>query len=301
MTRAGTTGQETGPTSKADFVRQVTERSLDELSQQLEAGDSQQLEAYLAAIGRFHRYSFHNIMLILAQRPDATHVAGFRTWRKLGRAVMKGQKGIAIFAPMKIKPKPKDGDASEEDDRPPQLRFRIVHVFDITQTEGDPLPEPARVSGDPREALSALETAILTEGIDIEDADNLGGADGVSKGGTIQILRSLDPAERFSVLVHEWAHELLHKTGADKRPSKTVRETEAEAVASIVSRAIGLDTSTASSDYIRLYSGNKETLAQSLDRIQQAACKIIEAVSRNSEQDPLRIVHPQVDIAGKQR
>ena len=115
MRGAGTPGREAGPTSKAEFVREVTQRSLDELSQQLEAGNSQQLDAYLRAMGQFHRYSFNNVMLIVSQRPGATQVAGFHTWRKLGRAVKKGEKGIAIFAPMKIKPRARDDTASEED------------------------------------------------------------------------------------------------------------------------------------------------------------------------------------------
>jgi hypothetical protein len=302
MRGAGTPGREAGPTSKAEFVREVTQRSLDELSQQLEAGNSQQLDAYLRAMGRFHRYSFNNVMLIISQRPGATQVAGFHTWRKLGRAVKKGEKGIAIFAPMKIKPRARADTGGEEDkDRPPQLRFRVVHVFDLEQTEGDPLPEPTRVSGDPRGALSALEAAIVGEGVDLEDVDDLGGAEGCSKGGTIQILRGLEPAARFSVLVHEWAHEILHHKDGETRPPKTVRETEAEAVAFVVSQAVGLETSTASSDYIRIYSGDKETLAQSLDRIQQAACRIIDAVTEEGGAARGQTVEPKLAASGRQR
>ena len=241
-------------------------------------------------------------MLIIGQRPNATQVAGFQTWRKLGRAVKKGAKGIAIFAPMKIKPRPTSGQGSDEEDRPPQLRFRVVHVFDISQTEGDALPEPVRVSGDPRGVLSALEAAIRAEGIDVEDVDDLGGADGVSKGGTIQIVSGLEPAERFSALVHEWAHEKLHKADdPSKRASKVVRETEAEAVAFVVSRAIGLDTSTASADYIRLYSGDTKTLAGSLDRIQQTAYSIIEVIDEDAHSHQDRIVEAKLIDSARQR
>ena len=277
----GTPGSDPGqPTSKAEFARQVADRSLKELSEQLAAGNSVHLEAFLKAASRFHRYSFGNILLIMCQRPDATRVAGFHTWKSLGRSVRKGEKGIAIFAPMMIRPREEqdapesDGDASA----PKQLRFRVVHVFDVSQTEGEPLPEPARVGGNPGEALLRIESAVRESGIALETADSLGGADGVSSGGKIEIRAGLKPAERFAVIVHEWAHELLHKGAERAELTRTVRETEAEAVAFIVSQAIGLEAGTAAADYIKLYRGNPETLAGSLDRIQHAACTIIESI-----------------------
>ena len=92
------------------------------------------------------------------------------------------------------------------------------------------------------------------------------------------LLEGQTPAQEFAVLAHELAHELLDKVEAEDRPDKKTRETEAEAVAFIVTSAVGLQTSTASSDYIQLYRGDKDTLAQSLDRIQQTASTILEAV-----------------------
>ena len=112
----------------------------------------------------------------------------------------------------------------------------------------------------------------------------LGGADGGSTGGTIRVIGSLSDAERFSVLAHEWAHELLHQVEKDYRPPKTVRETEAESVAYVVAHAFGLETGTASSDYIQLYNGDRDTLTTSLDRIQKTACTIIESI--NAEEGP---------------
>ena len=266
----------TGP-SNAERARGMTEAALAQLHEQLEAGDSTQLTAYLTALSRFHNYSFGNVMLIMAQRPDATHVAGFNTWKSLGRSVKKGEKGLLIIAPMLLKPR----EEERTDDDQPRLRFRAVHVFDISQTEGDPLPEPARVGGDPGEALSRLETAIRSGGIELEEHEHLGGAEGASTGGRIMIRSGQDPAERFSTLVHEWAHELLHQRTGEKRPPKVVRETEAEAVAFVVGQAIGLDTGTASADYIRLYRGDGTTLAASMDRIQKASDTIITALLRD--------------------
>jgi len=272
--------------SKADAARKIAERSLNELSEQIEAGNSDRLDAFLRAMGRFHSYSFNNIMLILSQRPEATRVAGFRAWKGHGRSVKKGEKGIMIFAPMRIKPKEGEMNRLRGDgDVDGLLLFRVVHVFDLSQTEGEPLPEPASVGGDPGENLDRLESVVRSSGIVLENSAELGSADGVSKGGVILLRKGLCAAERFSVLAHEWAHELLHKVGSDERPSKVVRETEAEAVAFVVSQAIGLETGSASSDYILTYDGDKKTLASSLERVQKTACRMIEAIEEPIAQD----------------
>lgn len=107
---------------------------------------------------------------------------------------------------------------------------------------------------------------------------DLGGAHGYSQPGLITILESLTSADTFAVLVHEFAHELLHQRGDDRPASKTVRETEAEAVAFIVSTAIGIRSSVDASDYIQLYDGNADTLRQSLHRIQAIAKTILSAL-----------------------
>ena len=123
-----------------------------------------------------------------------------------------------------------------------------------------------------------LKTAILGQGIALESVDDLGGALGTSSGGRIQLLNGLSPAMEFTTLVHEYAHELLHR--ADDRPAlRDTRELEAEAVAFVVGGAVGLNTSDASRAYIHLYRGDREALAGSLDRIQRAASVILTAVS----------------------
>ncbi len=264
---------------KAERTKQIAKDALDRLAEALDAGNSAQLDRLLAAMSRFHAYSVRNILLILSRKPDATRVAGFHTWRSLGRYVKKGEKGIAILAPMLVRKAGHDREASDDDEDAERiLRFRVVHVFDVSQTEGEPLPQPARASGDPAGYLDRLETYVVESGITLEYADDLGRAEGVSSGGMIRIKRGLPLAERFSVLVHELAHEILHHGEGVERPSKTVRETEAEAVAHVVGRAIGLDVSSASSDYIRMYRGDSETLMDSLDRIQRAACEIIDGI-----------------------
>lgn len=263
---------------KAEQARKLADQALAQLAEALKNGRSEDLTRYLATMARFHQYSFGNVMLILLQKPDATRVAGFATWKRLGRYVRKGEKGIVIIAPMKIRPKDDRFDAqAEAERRGPILRFRGVYVFDVSQTEGQPLPQPARVDGDPHHNLARLKEHVASQGIALDyDAVPLG-ADGVSRGGRISIRPGLSPANEFAVIVHELAHERLHR--GDQRPaSKTVRETEAEAVAFVVSQAIGLRTGTAASDYIQLYDGTTETLAASLDRIQRTAAEIIAAL-----------------------
>ncbi|HEY7291579.1 MAG TPA: ArdC family protein [Vicinamibacterales bacterium] len=256
----------------SDALKQLTTDAIDRLGALLDGGQSDQFTALLKTMARFHRYSFHNVCLIASQRPDATRVAGFHTWRSLGRFVRKGEKGIVILAP--IVGRRSDAD---EDDSKRVIRFRAAYVFDVAQTDGEPLPEVATASGDPGARTPALRRAIDERGIVIEDADALDGALGMSCGGRIQIVKGLAPAEEFVVLVHEFAHELLHRA-ADRPASRDTRELEAEAVAFVVGEAVGLNVGDAARDYIHLYRGDRDGLLSSLDRIRSAASTILSAL-----------------------
>jgi hypothetical protein len=279
------TPQTEDQTMKRDEATKLTETALGQLAEALEQGHSKALTLYLQTLARFHRYSFGNVLLIACQRPGATQVAGFHTWRKLGRIVKKGEKGIAILAPLvrrqsvdalDLKP---DEDEQLGREKACSVRgFKVVHVFDVSQTEGRPLPEFAEAEGDPRQHLDQLRQAVHRHGIVLNYGPIPGGALGISQGGNITVRPDLTPAEEFSVLVHEFAHELLHKGERRGETTKTVRETEAEAVAFVVSQVAGLDTKTRSSDYIQLYRGNTEMLAESLEHIQRAATTILSAL-----------------------
>jgi hypothetical protein len=133
-------------------------------------------------------------------------------------------------------------------------------------------------AGDPGVYLAALEQAITDAGVVITRLAGPGGAHGYSQPGRITILESLTPADTAAVLVHEFAHELPRQRGDDRPASKTVRETEAEAVAFIVSAAIGIRSSVDATDYIQLYDGSADTLRQSLHRIQATAKTILSAL-----------------------
>lgn len=270
-------------TSKTEEVKQLIDQGLKSLVENLEGGKSDQLQAYITAMAKFHRYSFRNIMLIVSQFPGATQVAGFRAWKKLNRYVKKGEQGITIIAPIVYN---KQNEAEAEAGPISEdliVRFKAAHVFDLSQTDGDPLPHAAEVEGNPRDFTPRLKSLIDAKQITLEYSDDLGGADGCSTGGSIKILRTLTPAAEFSVLVHELAHELLHWGECREGTTKTIRETEAEAVAFIVSSAIGLNTNSACSDYIQIYNGTAETLEASLDAIRRTSSEIIRAITPDGE------------------
>jgi hypothetical protein len=251
------------------------------LIEQLEAGHSEALTNYLTAMSRFHNYSFGNILEIARQMPTATRVAGFWTWKNLGRSVNAGAKGIRILAPIVgVRRKP---DAEAEKDITKQntraiLGFRNAYVFDISQTNGIDLPALHEVSGDPGENIDRLAAFLKGQGIGLSYNDRIAPALGMSYGGRIVLLPGQTKAEEFSTLVHETAHEMLHKAERRTATTKTVRETEAEAVAFVVGKAVGLVNGSASADYINLYHGNASLLAESLEVIQQTSGVILAAL-----------------------
>lgn len=257
----------------ADALKKLTTDSLKQLASMLDEGHSDRLTSLLTTMARFHRYSLHNVCLIVAQRPTATRVAGFHAWRTLGRFVRKGEKGIAIMAPI-IKRRRED---TTDDESSAIVGFRAAYVFDVEQTDGAPLPQPAEIGGDPGDKTESLKAAIAARNIVVEYADHLGGALGLSCGGRIRVLNGLTRASEFAVLAHEFAHELLHRDG-DRPDSRDTRELEAEAVAFVVGHAVGLKAAEASRDYIHLYRGDSDALTESLERIQRTASMILRSI-----------------------
>jgi hypothetical protein len=223
------------------------------LIEQLEAGQSNALTNYLTAMSRFHNYSFGNVLEIARQMPTATRVAGFWTWKNMGRSVNAGAKGIRILAPMvgvrRKKDKEAEKDITKQNERV-LLGFRNAYVFDVSQTNGVDLPTMHEVRGEPGENIESLAAFLKEQGIQLIYRDDLQGALGKSYGGRIAILSGQAKAEEFSTLVHETAHEMMHKAERRTATTKTIRETEAEAVAFVVGKAIGLITGTASADYV---------------------------------------------------
>lgn len=281
---------------KVEEINNKTNEAVSYLVKALEAGDSEVLTEYLNAMARFHNYSFGNIMLIARQRPTATRVAGIRTWNSLGRFVKRGEKGILILAPMVGRRMQRKDEVATEiesdnaaDERKPERElygFRAVYVFDVSQTEGKELPELTDVEGDVTGFRERLIEYVEGQEIKLSYSEKIAPAKGLSSGKRITLLTGMQPAEEFSTLVHEMAHEMLHRSERRTLTTKEVRETEAEAVAFVVCQSIGLETGTASQDYIRLWNGNAKLLQESLEVVQRTAAIILGAISPRPQPTP---------------
>jgi antirestriction protein ArdC len=274
---------------KQQTAKEVIAANVQALIEQLEQGHSEGLTAYLLAMGKFHNYSFGNIMEIARQKPDATRVAGMYAWNQLGRRVKKGEKGIRILAPMIGIRRKKDAEAEKDirtQNQPVLVGFRSAYVFDVSQTDGAELPELSeRVKGNVGEYRERLIDFVIGQGIELDWKESISPALGVSYGGKIVLFPGQETAEEFSTLVHELAHEMLHKAERRTATTKAVRETEAEAIAFVVGKTIGLDTGRASADYIHLYHGNAALLAESLEVIQKTAAVILSALETPAAED----------------
>jgi hypothetical protein len=255
---------------------------VEQLAQETDAArSSATLLTYLRFAAKFRRYSLGNSLLIALQRPDATRVAGFHTWRSMGRTVKKGERGIAILAPVVIKK-----DDNEEDEA--IVRYRRVYVFDLAQTEGDDLPtDPVVTHQDCGEALyEALHGYARAQGIQV-NVEALGGAYGLSRGGTVVLDEGLSGADRFAVLVHELAHELLgHR---DKSLEKKVREIEAETVSAVVCDHFAVPHSAPT--YLALQGAKPEEIMSRLERIHGVITTIMEGVEGRMNALPSQAVN----------
>ena len=275
------------PQPKQQTAKEAIAANIQALIEQLEQGHSDGLTAYLTAMGRFHNYSFGNILEIARQKPDATRVAGLYAWNQLGRKVKKGERGIRILAPVIGVRRKKDVEAEKDirtQNQAVLVGFRSTYVFDVTQTEGKDLPALSeRVTGNVGEYRERLLDFISAQGIQLEFKESIAPALGMSYGGRIAILPGQEAAEEFSTLVHELSHEMLHKAERRTATTKTVRETEAEAIAFVVGKTIGLSTGRASADYIHLYHGNAALLAESLEVIQKTSAVILSALESKAE------------------
>jgi antirestriction protein ArdC len=233
----GITGESPEQPQQRQTAKDIIAANVQNLIEQLEAGHSDALTAYLDAMSRFHNYSFGNILEIARQRPTATRVAGMHAWNQLGRRVKKGEKGIRILAPIIGTERKKDEEA-ERDITKQNTRilvgFRNAYVFDVEQTEGTELPTMREIHGAVGENRDRLISFIETQGIELSFTEKIAPALGMSYGGKIAILPGQSQAEEFSTLVHELAHEMLHKAERRTATTKVVRETEAEAIAFVI-------------------------------------------------------------------
>ncbi len=258
-------------TQKANaLVTQVDERIQILANLTDAAARSESMIGFMQALTKFYKYSLNNILLILIQNPDATRVAGYNDWKKkFNRQVQQGEQGIKILAPCAYKMDPDDEES------PMEIKgFRVVNVFDISQTEGEDLPDaPNWVSPEKNKELEAkLLTFAADNDITVEVTEDLpDGTQGRSQGGLIQ----LAPNAGTKTLIHEIAHELLHKK---KRSSRDVMELEAESIAFVVGYTFGLDN-LASPNYLALWEADAEKIMDRVNLIRKTAIQIIEGIS----------------------
>lgn len=170
---------------------------------------------------------------------------------------------------------------TEESSEEVLLGYCTCAVFDVSQTEGKLLPSIGHVQGDARHYGEKLAAYALSLGIRLEYSEVIAPARGISEGGKITLLPDLSSAEHAAVLAHELAHEFLYHQPRRAATTKTVRETEAEAVAYVVCQAIGLETGTAAADYIQLHRGDAKLLLESLKYIRLAAGRILDGILEN--------------------
>ncbi len=260
---------------KAKALRKRIDDSLDTLAKAVDnVRASEAFTAYLAVQARFHRYSWHNSMLIAMQRPNATHVAGYQTWRKLGRQVNKGEHGIMIFAPCPWKRETDKGETEQG------IFFRAVHVFDVAQTDGKELPDVDVPTVDTAadNLLADLRRVADSRGIAVNFAKLDGSLFGASNKGAIDVDNQHATGQQSKTLAHELAHEALH-WDKDRGPlTRSIAELEAESVAYVVCTHFGLDVEVRASRYIPLWNGDSKSLRASLERIAKTARELIDDV-----------------------
>ena len=250
------------------------------------AAHDQEVIDFLVCISRFHNYSMNNNWLIHIQRPDATRVAGFRKWEKFNRNVVKGAKGIAILVPYKYKGVLNRREVEDNDEDPiygGRVHFNVGYVFDVSDTEGDPIPElDYGARGPDRGLLADLEAVAREKGITYEypqgfDDDRRGD----SSGGHVRILATLEPADRACIFAHELAHEYLHHN--HDYLDRATMEIEAEAAGAVVALNRGLEIS--SGRYLACWSQARDTgikVIDRMERIRAAADWILTSIEENS-------------------
>jgi flagellar biosynthesis GTPase FlhF len=267
--------------AKRAAVQKNMQQAVSTLLAEIKAGKSEHLLNYLKFASKFHQYSPLNQMLIAEQAPNATHVAGYSQWKKMGYQVKKGEKGIAIIAPRLYgKAVMKNEDTGEETITYLGVTFTVAYVFDASQLEArpdKPVPSFFVPLADDQEALyTAIANAVQKDGIKLE-IGKTGRAQGYSTGGKIRLQDGLDSTNRVLTLIHEWAHEKLHHNPEGRAMTANKRELHAEAISYVVAHHFGIHNPF-SSDYLQNWGNNEKELLAELETIKATASAIIEQI-----------------------
>jgi hypothetical protein len=285
---------------------QERKAEMDHITEMLENGvkavfTSDEFMKYLDFCSRLYRYSANNQLLIRMQMPDASLVQSYTKWKECSRFVKKGEHGLKILAPIVKKHYKTDengefitdenGNKIPEDETPFLAGFKLVPTFDVSQTDGEPLPEICHeLTGDVENVdkwIHALKTFI---NIPVDYEDIQGGAKGYYSltENRIAIKTGLSDLQTIKTLIHECAHATLHTLDKAGEKTREQQETEAEAVAYVVSKHYGIDTSDYSFGYLASWATDKETpeLTACLETIRTTAAKFIDGLDEIFEKDP---------------
>lgn len=251
---------------------------------------SDKFKDYLNVMSKFHKYSFSNSLLIAFQRPDSTVVAGYTTWKKLGRQVNKGSKSIKILAPAPYKTKveteivnPITGKKEKTEQELTKMAFKTVSVFDISDTNGKELPKLCEeLKGEAKHLDIVKEVTKELTGIEVVYENIKGGAKGyfAPLKNKIAIKNGLSKLHEEKTIIHELSHALLHSNMKADGITRSAAETQAEATAYVVCQKFGLDTGNYSFPYLTSWASNAELvdLKESLKVIQQTSMLIIDKI-----------------------
>ena len=272
----------------------IQDRDLKGLSAHLKEGvrdyfNSDTYKAFLNTMSKLNNYSINNLFLIVAQKKDASAVASFNAWRKLGRHVKKGSKALKVWAPYQVSKKDEKGQPvlDKKGQEVKDTRFRLVPVFDVSQTEGKELPKPVyELEGSHQDYANlyraAKETA-AAKGIAFEISKEPMEAHGYYSPleNKIVIRSGMSERETLSTIFHEMAHADLHHPKAvdGQQLTRTTKELQAESVAYVVANHYGLDTSSYSFGYLANWSKEPDSLADleaQLSIVQQEAKDLIQ-------------------------
>ena len=266
-----------------EMAAQLIEQGVDEVF------TSGKMAEYLTVMSRFYHYSARNCLLILMQKPEATHVASYNKWRKeFNRQVRKGEKSIRILAPIAHKStiRETNKDTGEVKDREHVwYSFKAVPVFDISQTDGDELPSIVTdLSGDMSDfdgmcdRVAKCAKLPVEWDVDITDPECHGYCSFAE--GRIAIRSDMSEVQTFKTLVHEVAHSILHGDDGEQHEAKRkVREVQAEGVAFVVCKALGIDTDDYSFGYLAGWGGDTKEVLAELDVIRKTANAILDKVA----------------------
>ncbi len=256
--------------------------------------ESETWARFLDFAGSFHHYSINNLLLIMAQRPEATHVAGYRTWQKLNRQVRKGERGIRIFGGRDVVTTEEDQHTGEETEHR-RRRFFPVSVFDIAQTEPidpdaeDPSAIAHRLTGaDELGILHVVSDYLREQGWSLQRESIPGQTNGyttIDGSRRVVVDADLSPAQAAKTALHEAAHVLLHaeQDRAEFVEHRGIAETEAESVAYVTSGLLGLDTSDYSIGYVASWSqGSADLIKDTAARVLRAAHTLTDAITETT-------------------